>query len=309
MSFSRETSSACVTIWARRIHDWSTKQALESLAKPRWTWSPHHFPPHSGFLQQCGSEHRSKSPKQFPHSHATFLLLLLLSLLLLRLHNACCDMMLFAGTVWRVFVMGYKVQHKKSLQVNGPLRTVSSGRCQGSGGEIKQAPLQASKKGQFLFLHSSAWLWSWTDSSCSAFISKPGASSSRPTLMHRVRPGWRRQWALSVCQHRLTFFFVVPWGVDLLHLDRLLAYSVFFFFCSSPALLSLTLTRSDWVRADARCKNPRLRQIFDEVIFARLEDGSQCWHLCTFCTVCLSRVCLSFPLRSLPAYLSPPLQF
>lgn len=112
-------------------------------------------------------------------------------------------------------------------------------------------------------------------------------------LMHRVRPGWRRQWALSVCQHRLTFFFFflfAPRGVDLLHLDRLLAFIFFiFYFFSSPALLSLTLTRSDWARgADARCKNPRLRQIFDEVIFARLEDGSRCWHLCTFCTVCLS---------------------
>lgn len=40
--------------------------------------------------------------------------------------------------------------------------------------------------------------------------------------------------------------------------------------CSLPALLSLTLTRSDWVRAGAE-ENPCLWQIFDDVIFARLE--------------------------------------
>lgn len=83
-----------------------------------------------------------------------------------------------------------------------------------------------------------------------------------------------------------------------------------FYFFSSPALLSLTLTRSDWARgADARCKKPRLRQIFDEVIFARLEDGSRCWHLCTFCTVCLSECVFPTPLCSHSASLSPPLQF
>lgn len=64
------------------------------------------------------------------------------------------------------------------------------------------------KKVNFSSSHSSTRLQSWTDSSCAAFIGKPVASSSLPTLMNRVRPGWRRQWALSVCQDRLTFFFL-----------------------------------------------------------------------------------------------------
>lgn len=40
--------------------------------------------------------------------------------------------------------------------------------------------------------------------------------------------------------------------------------------CSLPTLLSLTLTRSDWASAGAG-ENPCHWQIFDDVIFARLE--------------------------------------
>lgn len=43
-------------------------------------------------------------------------------------------------------MIGYKLQRKKSLQVNRPLRTVFSGRCQSSGRESKVASLHKYKK-------------------------------------------------------------------------------------------------------------------------------------------------------------------
>lgn len=40
---------------------------------------------------------------------------------------------------------------------------------------------------------------------------------------------------------------------------------------SLPALLSLTLTRNDWVGTDTQEENPQLQQIFDDGIFVGLE--------------------------------------
>lgn len=66
--------------------------------------------------------------------------------------------------------------------------------------------------------------------------------------------------------------------------------------CSLPTLSSLTLTGSDLVRASAE-ENPCPWQIFDDVIFARLETEADV-DICV--TVCLlsSRPLLPFP--SLP---------
>lgn len=75
------------------------------------------------------------------------------------------------------------------------------------------------------------------------------------------------------------------------------------------ALLSLTLTRSDWVRTDTE-ENPRLQQIFDDVIFAGLEMeanvdicvtsaqfGRQ--SLCLSLVLSLTSLCLSISHSSL----------
>lgn len=107
---------------------------------------------------------------------------------------------------------GMRFAVKRVFRSTGPFGPYPVADAKGAAewaGKAKQRLCKHTKKKvNFSSSHSSTRLQSWTDSSCAAFIGKPVASSSLPTLMNRVRPGWRRQWALSVCQHRLTFFFL-----------------------------------------------------------------------------------------------------
>lgn len=109
------------------------------------------------------------------------------------------EMQLCSGTRYSVKIISLQVNRPPEDCVQWPMPTEWRGKQ--SSASAKRAKKVNSSSCPLPLGCSSR-----TGSSRSAFISEPLASAAHPTLMHRVRPGWRQQRALSVCQHRLTFF-------------------------------------------------------------------------------------------------------